>query len=618
MSDIVRGIVEKLNAPPFNKNFTLIGFDAMSPEQLIETLNSIFVAIAPDHDVDTRQELPDDRVVRMMSLLRVLKYKPSVSKSDMAAGLIDAKPEVIHPIMHWALSKLPELKKRAYLANFLMTIEVPDEMMQNDEVAETREQYLALIDTFKEVHKEVENMRSSGFSVSEVKNDIKHMEKEKDQLEKRVARMQQKYENVAEYNSMLDAARALRREVEREGELERLRQDQTEQLSHAEDKYQRTMQLLREVRANAVSGGADAVIKRTEDEVKMKRYLAHEKLPAAIEEKEKACKEARRILDEPAMTQDDLNSLHTQLAKLEKEYDEKRKLQESRGPRMLKADEFKRYVAKLRTKSTTYKQKKNKLTALQSEHLVLDRTIEILTQQEHHARAQLSALEAERGVSGVTAAQTELEDVSANKGELDARKGETLDDISRMVDELNEKISAKRTSLAPLIKQLRSLRAEEKTVKEKYDEKKAEYDASSAQLESSKSKLETEVKALREEVSVEESRYHYLHNMIAHISKQLEVAQREMRLYLGQEEGSSLRDVMTKKIQEQDRIGKQLRAQQTEVKESFDANIRQLDMWKDLELLMKCKTECVGVATGAAADDNDAVALEEQDRLVFS
>ena len=58
----------------------------------------------------------------------------------MAAGLIDGKPEVIHPIMHWALQRLPDLKKRAYLANFLMTIDVPDEFLQNDEVAETREQ----------------------------------------------------------------------------------------------------------------------------------------------------------------------------------------------------------------------------------------------------------------------------------------------------------------------------------------------------------------------------------------------------------------------------------------------------------------------------------------------
>lgn len=63
----------------------------------------------------------------------------------MAAGLLEGKPDVIHPIMHWTLTKLSELKKRAYLANFLMTIEVPPEMLQNDEVTETREQVCTFI-----------------------------------------------------------------------------------------------------------------------------------------------------------------------------------------------------------------------------------------------------------------------------------------------------------------------------------------------------------------------------------------------------------------------------------------------------------------------------------------
>ena len=99
---------------------------------------------------------------------------------------------------------------------------------------------------------------------------------------------------------------------------------------------------------------------------------------------------------------------------------------------------------------------------------------------------------------------------------------------------------------------------------------------------------------------------------------QLERAQLEMRRYLGQEEGTSLRDTMSKKIQDQDRIGKQLRAQQAEIKTSFEANMRQLDMWKDLELLMRCKLECVTRGGGAAMEDDGAVALEEQDRLVFS
>ena len=45
--------------------------------------------------------------------------------------------EVLYPVMHWAVTRLPELKKRAYLSNYLMKIDVPDDMLQDEQVAET-------------------------------------------------------------------------------------------------------------------------------------------------------------------------------------------------------------------------------------------------------------------------------------------------------------------------------------------------------------------------------------------------------------------------------------------------------------------------------------------------
>ncbi len=50
--------------------------------------------------------------------------------------------------------------------------------------------------------------------------------------------------------------------------------------------------------------------------------------------------------------------------------------------------------------------------------------------------------------------------MSAAKSELDDLKGKTLDEMSEIVRDLNEAIGAKKTSLAPLIKDLRVARAE--------------------------------------------------------------------------------------------------------------------------------------------------------------
>ncbi len=67
-------------------------------------------------------------------------------------------------------------------------------------------------------------------------------------------------------------------------------------------------------------------------------------------------------------------------------------------------------------------------------------------------------MEAKAGVSGYRETQEALENVSEMKSTLDQMKGKTLEDISFMVNKLTQTIADKRSSLAPLIKELRPLR----------------------------------------------------------------------------------------------------------------------------------------------------------------
>lgn len=150
-----------------------------------------------------------------------------------------------YPILHWCLAEREPLKQRAYLSNFLMRIEVPAEFLQNEQVAETEARYRELVEGFQEAHKEVEALRSSGFSTQEIKRDISHMEEEIRQLTKRIDRMRQKFSSVSNSGMMLSSARVLRLEREREEQLEQQRVDQRNQLLHAEEKLQRSLQLLK-------------------------------------------------------------------------------------------------------------------------------------------------------------------------------------------------------------------------------------------------------------------------------------------------------------------------------------------------------------------------------------
>ena len=69
-----------------------------------------------------------------------------------------------------------------------------------------------------------------------------------------------------------------------------------------------------------------------------------------------------------------------------------------------------------------------------------------------------AVVEKQKGVSGYRETQDALENISSIKSELDSMKGRTLEDISYMVQQLNQKIANKKSALAPIIKELRPMR----------------------------------------------------------------------------------------------------------------------------------------------------------------
>eukprot|EP00052_Salpingoeca_macrocollata_P012331 m.95536 g.95536 ORF g.95536 m.95536 type:complete len:674 (+) comp18432_c0_seq1:165-2186(+) len=673
MGDDVKQIVERLNKPPFSKNFTLISFDGLDALALLQVLNDVLAEISEEHNVNLKEEDPEMTISRMLNFLRVLKYKPPPSEGkSFRQGLVAGSADAVYPVLAWALPRLVDLQKRAKLARFLVRVEVPGDMLADPQVADANTKYEEALEDFKTVHKQVEALRATGFSTANIKKDITQMEEEKEQLLKRIERMKKKTEGLPRQQEMLAAARGLRVEEERDAQLLRQRDEQNDQLMAAEQKLLRTQTLLREARANSFHGDVKDLMVKMEEEANMNRYLLHEKLPQDTAERRRQLADLQAVLDEPAMAAADLNKLHAriqeltgecnrlvekrmananpavdklamfrqqcsittrkkettaesmrelmdELKQLEGELRQKRTNEAADGRKGLKAEEFKRYVYKLRSKSTEYKAKKAELEELRGEYLVLAQTEDILRAKDHAVATALDNLESEQGIQGAVHVQEELEKVSAAKGELDEEKGRTLDDISDMVKELTQKIDAKKTALAPPIKELRELRQRAEGMTTEYEEKKEAYERTAAGLESNKSKLEHEVRVLREEVAAEESRYHYLNTMISMLHLQDERVKNEMQTYkasLGQPAGQhakSLREVLSKKITEQEGSGKTLRERQKIVKESHEPSMRQLDMWKDLAKLLDCKRKCYGVRT---TDEQPPAHLEE-DRLVL-
>lgn len=65
------------------------------------------------------------------------------SRSSFRQGLVTGSKPVVHPILHWLLQRVPELKKRAYLARFLVKLDVPTEFLADEVISEVYHQVCA-------------------------------------------------------------------------------------------------------------------------------------------------------------------------------------------------------------------------------------------------------------------------------------------------------------------------------------------------------------------------------------------------------------------------------------------------------------------------------------------
>eukprot|EP01035_Chromulina_nebulosa_P036031 gene36031-48484_t len=185
-------IVDRLNQPPFRKGLTtMTEFDSKSSLELLDYMCEIISNIDPDQDIETIYKEPTEaRVHRIFQFLTIMKFNiPEDQVEDFQNLLLNGDKEILHTVMHWCLQRYDHLKKRAYLSKFLMPTEIPAEFMSDDLVMELSQRLKEMQNDFKEVHKQVEQVRQTGSRPSELKADIATLEQESTQLKNKIQKM---------------------------------------------------------------------------------------------------------------------------------------------------------------------------------------------------------------------------------------------------------------------------------------------------------------------------------------------------------------------------------------------------------------------------------------------
>ena len=187
-----------------------------------------------------------------------------------------------------------------------------------------------------------------------------------------------------------------------------------------------------------------------------------------------------------------------------------------------------------------------------------------------------------------------------------------------MISSLSPSLNEKRTTLAPLISELRPRRIRARDLTQEYEEKKNAYETKLAGLESNMSKLDQEVRTLKEEASAEESRYHFLQGTTKILQAQRQKVQDELKVYTAASTGAgekkkSQREQLQKRITEAEKAGKELREQQKHIRDQHGSGLNQMKMWQDLLAVMEAKlktfdqTKKIMLSTNAALGAEDGV-----------
>ena len=437
---------------------------------------------------------------------------------------------------------------------------------------------------------------------------------------------------------------------------------------------------LEEARQSAEGLTPQGLVTKLGEENHVKLILVRDALPRSIEEKRKECLELERVVTEPLTGDEDLDTLreqieeaNTELSRLMekhlpgsdpiqnkltlfrqqaaiishkkqaeaesykaaldelasaetelKEREAQMSAQMKGGGEMVREEEFKRMVAKLRPLHKTYQRKKGELSLLKAESGVLARTEEILKSRDENMQELVALLEEKKGVKGYVQAQETLEQVSAAKSELDERKEAKLREMTRTIEELNEAIKSKKASLAPLLKEVRPVRLKHKDLQAQHAEKKVTYDTVYVGLEAKRSQLDSEVQHLWEKKTAQESQYHYLQALKQSAELQQQKVAAEMKSYTtaGKADKSrkSLRDQYTKKVLEQENLGRALRDKQRDVRANHEHNLQQVKMWRELRSLMEAKRESHERRAREREEEKAAqqAMIDNTDRLVIT
>jgi intraflagellar transport protein 81 len=315
---IAAQVVQLLNRPPFSKDLSLVAFDELTSYDLLSLINDIFSHLDKKNKVDLRDEPHEQMIARMLSFIKLMKFPIRGSEEDFMNQLVMGNHGVVYPLLHHLLDKRTSLEKRAYLAPFLVPIDVPAQYMVDNTVNNVYQSYRELQKEFSVVHKQYDQLRSTTMAPQELQTEIKQLSDEREQLKDKINSMKSKTQDMRGFEKIHAITSGLRKEQEEESRLEERRMEQMAQLDATTKRYEHVSRALLEMKENMKSTGTspEQILNKERDHLHTLNEYVKKKLPSEIRHQQERLHKMESQLNEPIKSQEEVDRMHDHVRQL--------------------------------------------------------------------------------------------------------------------------------------------------------------------------------------------------------------------------------------------------------------------------------------------------------------
>eukprot|EP00758_Cryptobia_borreli_P001780 Tbor_TRINITY_DN252_c0_g1::TRINITY_DN252_c0_g1_i1::g.12196::m.12196/K19677/IFT81; intraflagellar transport protein 81 len=651
-------IVENVNTV-LGEQYSLVDFDELSENRLLHVLANIFLTLSPTQNLGDIEK--GDREPLYTFLIRTIGYKiPPIISHSFQESFYNADKSVIYPVMYWVLQNLKQCRKRVYLARFLTRLDIPEQVRMSDErVRELYQHYESLRADFIQTHKRVDSLRETHADPAEARRRISGLQSEKEKLQSYIEAAQRKIANVPNTQALLTACKLLRTEKEEEAKLKEKYSEQQEALFAVERRHTEVTHRLKHAQRDLQDGKLESIVSRLKDEMFTNSMKLEDQIPKELNEKQAENAALQKLLSEPldfpALNMEN-DTLDADICDLQKKIIERQRpsddgnsiqmmrdqvklvvkkkneilqelnginsdneraigklretesqIEQFRDQKVLSGQEFRVYSNQVRSKTTTTKTMKQKLGDLRAEWGVLSYTQKTLEVQFEDLRSEIQKIEETMGIRGYSDEAEKLDRVTDEKNAIEEVKGRTLEELSRIVQDIMVNIRDRRNKLNPQINELRSQRQVAAEVDQEWEERKSQYELQEGLLMQDVTIIESEVNILEEETRINEGLYHRLNNQKLLMDVMLHRAQEE-KSYRASQSSLDINGCKTysqlidRTMQDVEKRSKDLQRRRRDIDENHETNVQQVEWFNNLRKILEVKVHCMKTTHGEFGD----------------